>query len=243
MQIFSPDGKYAYICSSFTPETVTSSTWRTMRSSATSHKRVRSVPTCAVYARRSAGLVHAQRRGQGASKAPRRAAVRDTEDARHRSDYESWRQFRAHAARPARLRDDRRTRLRARLRHTRRASRSQRSWSAACRTASGRPATARACTSVLRRPTSSSRSTPRSRRSSRAFRCGAGRASGRLRARRRAGRQMVAPTSATCSARPARWRRPDARRSWACARWQSDQPKVVGLAVRAGPAAGRSRPP
>jgi DNA-binding beta-propeller fold protein YncE len=50
MTIFSPDGKYAYVCSSFTPETVVI---------ATAAKQI------VGRVKRETGLVYAQRRGQG----------------------------------------------------------------------------------------------------------------------------------------------------------------------------------
>ena len=93
MQIFSPDGKYGYICSSFNPETDVVSV--------ADHKIVAKVkqdspfcPNIAATPGRQPGLVHAQGHRQDAG-VRCKAAVQPDQDHRHRPDHQP-RQFRPH---------------------------------------------------------------------------------------------------------------------------------------------------
>src|SRR5262249_31014379 len=100
MQIFSPDGKYGYVCSSFSPETVVVSV--------ADHRVVGHVPQASPFCPYSAagggaGRLHDESRGKGAG-VRRAPAVRRARDARDRTHHEP-RQLRAQRARELRLRD------------------------------------------------------------------------------------------------------------------------------------------
>ena len=90
MTIFSPDGKYAYVCSSFTPETEVITV--------ADHKIVGKVPQASPSQHRrnagqQTGLVYPERHRQDSS-VRRAAAVCAPENPRHRSDHQP-RQYRA----------------------------------------------------------------------------------------------------------------------------------------------------
>ena len=147
MTIFSPDGRYGYVCSSFTPETVVIST----------HTyeivgRVKQIsPFCPNIAASPDGKqVWLTLKDIGkvmvfSAKPPFRGAAGD----RHRADHQP-RQFCEHAARTVRLCDGGRAEPGEGLSDRRLSSRSRRLRSAICRMASGRRETGRASMSASR---------------------------------------------------------------------------------------------
>ena len=104
MTIFSPDGKYGYVCSSFTPETEVITV--------VDHKIVGKVPQASPFCPNiavtpdSKYLVYSERHRQNPS-VRWAAAVCALEDPRHRSDHQSCK-HRAQCQRDVRLRHDRR---------------------------------------------------------------------------------------------------------------------------------------
>ncbi len=105
MTIFSPDGRYGYVCSSFSPETVAIDV-KSPRDRRADQAGEPVLPRHRGDARRQAGVVHPQgRRPRPGVRG--HAAVQGAQDHRDRTDHQP-RQHRAHEGWAVRLRDDRR---------------------------------------------------------------------------------------------------------------------------------------